>query len=328
MPPVRAAPRDRYAPYRIPRPQVPRQHSPTDYVDDLFKKVMQRIPLQAYREIFHDCQDYMDMMVHLPRPNWESSTMLYVCPKFRSVRRATNLHSAPMHWHPKSVIRAGTGITEFRDAALNANPGPLVIALAEKVISLWTSANSLRQLHRFIDVRQPALLEFPLPDGSNIRGDATPNDPLGLLHDEWKFRRAFIRHLHLPGLWVPGDRTHSRALSFSRLYGISRALLQMELDRCLPADINGERDNFIIDHQDPDLNKIRSIKSARNVIEKVLVDVAEEAFKEQQTAQARFFPNRAGHQIQMTRNEMLHYNLTPGVIHITLGKMIRVCCLS
>jgi hypothetical protein len=229
-----------------------------------------------------------------------------------------------MHWHPESVIHAGTGITEFRDAALKADPGPLVIALAEKVLSLWTSANSLRQLHRFIDARQPALLQVPLPDGSNIGGHTTPNDPFGSLQDEWNFRRAFIRHLHLPGLWAPGEKPDSRAVSFSRLYGLSRALLQMELERCPPVDTDEEKDDFIIHHHDPDLKQVAHIKTARNVIEQVLAHVAEVAFEEQQTAQARFFPNRAAPQIPMTRNARLQHNLTPEVIHITLEKMISV----
>ena len=70
--------------------------------------------------------------------------------------------------------------------------------MAEKVISYWTSANSLKQLHRFIDSRHPVLRQVPLPDGSNI-SDASSRDSRASLQYEWAFRRAFIRFLHLPG---------------------------------------------------------------------------------------------------------------------------------
>jgi hypothetical protein len=229
-----------------------------------------------------------------------------------------------MHWHPETVICRHGDLSALREAASKTSLSPAIHKNAEKVLSLWTSANSLKQLHRFADARQPSLLEPPLPDGSNIGGDAAQGDYKDSLRHEWMFRRALVRHFHLPGLFSTGEKPAEAVVSFSRLYGIGRCLLELELERCPSQETVGGEDDYLLSTLDPDADLVSWIKSSREIIEDTLNEVAETAYEEHQTTRSRFFPNNnMTSQTPLSREERLQRSLSPDLMHIMLDKMIK-----
>lgn len=192
---------------------------------------------------------------------------------------------------------------------------------AEKVLSYWTSANSLKQVNRFIDARQPCLFEIPIADGSNIPENAV-DDPKESLLSEWMFRRIFVRCLHLPGLWFTGEVPTERVKTFGWLYGIARCLLEFELKRC-PEEGDGElADDYYIDLHDPEVETFLWVKESRDTIIDVLDEVAGLAYVEHESLKKKFFPNAA--QPELTREQMLERNLTDQYMPIMLNAMIKV----
>lgn len=230
-----------------------------------------------------------------------------------------------MYSHPNTTIRADTDLDTLRQAIIEHPLPPTASANTnanvEKVISYWTSANSLKQLHRFADSRQPNLLQVPLPDGSNIPSDSSL-DPKSSLPDEWQFRRSLIRFLHLPGLWYSGGP--DRVFTIGHLYGISRFLLELELEACPPEDNDDEDDDHPIVLDMSNGPTMSWIKESRNYIERILDHVAQEAYKEHQPIGSRFFPRNTT-ATQLTKEEILQRNLSPQLVHITLEKVIEVC---
>lgn len=180
------------------------------------------------------------------------------------------------------------------------------------------------QFHRFADGRQPSLLEPPLPDGSNIGGDAVQGDYKDSLRHEWMFRRAFVRHLHLPGLFSTGAKPAEAVVSFSRLYDIGRCLLELKLERCPSERTLGGEDDYLLSTLDPDADLMSWMKSSREITEDILSEVAEIAYEEHQTTRSRFFPNsNITSQASLSREERLQRNLSPDLMHIMLDKMIK-----
>ena len=224
-----------------------------------------------------------------------------------------------MHWHPRTVIRTAMDILEIREATRNTMPGPTTLDMANKVISYWTSANSLKQLHRFTDSRHPVLPQIPLPDGSNI-GNISSSDPGASLQDEWAFRRAFVRFLHLPGLWFSGERPWERHEAFTQLYGIGRCLLELEVERCSPITTADGAESYLTSPFDPNGYLFSWITPTREVVEATLDHVAAAAYRDPPTLRSRFFGNRAA----LTNEERLRRNLSEECMPAMLDEMIRV----
>lgn len=65
-------------------------------------------------------------------------------------------------------------------------------------MSYWTSLNSLRQLHRFVDKRQRKILVMAIED--KFTDEECNADNSESVEYEWLLRRLFIRCLHFPGL--------------------------------------------------------------------------------------------------------------------------------
>lgn len=233
-----------------------------------------------------------------------------------------NTNSPPMHWHPRTIIAAGRDLNVLRDAAKTHPPPPTAASAAEKVISYLTSANSLKLLHRFVDSRQPNLLQVPLPDGSNIIDHSTGDDDNSLLH-EWMFCRIFVRFLHLPGIWFSGKIPEERLRAFGYIYGISRCLLELELERCPVKNTSVDYEEYPIDLNGPEGELLSWIKPCRDNIEFILDEIAKIAYEDHQTIASRFFPNR-NTTFSLTKKEKLLRNLSPQFVHIMLDKMINV----
>jgi hypothetical protein len=100
-----------------------------------------------------------------------------------------------------------------------------------KVVSLLTSANSLKLLHRFLHKDLPVLTRGPLPDRSNLRDNYVNPSDMDVLKHEWQFYRTWIRLLHFPNMVPRKDQYHiPRALNpgreiFIPLYRIGKLLL-------------------------------------------------------------------------------------------------------
>lgn len=231
-----------------------------------------------------------------------------------------NVNSPPMHWHPRTMIAAGRELHALRNAT---KPPPTAASTAEKLNSYLTSANSLKLLHRFVDFRQPGLSRVPLPDGTNIVGSSTGDYQNSLVH-EWMFRRIFIRFLHLPGLWISGANSKDWFTGFAHLYGVSRCLLELELERCRERNTTVGYEEYPIDLDGPDGDSLSWIKLSRNKIEHILNEVAKIAYDEHQTISSRFFPGRAPPS-ELTAEEMVRRNLSPKFVPIMLDKMVKVC---
>lgn len=230
-----------------------------------------------------------------------------------------------MHWHPRTIVHAGSSLNALREAAIDSPPIPTVFRSAEKVISYWTSANSLKQLHRFTDSRQPDLFQIPLPDGSNLPDSASPDDVRSSLREEWMLRRAFVRLLHLPGIWFSGEKSSERLKAFANLYGVGRCLLEFELERCPTIDNAEREDDYYMDPENPHEHLFTWIRRARDIIEIGLNEVAEVAYEEHPSMSSRFFPGRtSASQTPLTREEKLRRNLTPQFMPIMLDNMIKV----
>jgi hypothetical protein len=151
--------------------------------------------------------------------------------------KMANICSPPLHWHPETVVNQCKHVVrKLFEIAKDMPKKPVLYRNADKLVSIWMSANSLKQLNRFVDVRQPSLLVPPLPDGSNLYHGAVADDPKRSPYFEWKFRRGFIRHLHLPGIWTYQEKPDERFISYGRLYAIGRCLLEHEMKRCQPLD--------------------------------------------------------------------------------------------
>lgn len=203
---------------------------------------------------------------------------------------------------------------------MEASLSPEAKKAAEKVISYWTSANSLKQLNRFVDARQPGLLEIPTPDGSNIP-DNVVNDPKESLLSEWMFRRIFVRCLHLPGLWFTGEIPTERFKTFGVLYGIARCLLEFELKRC-PEEGDGFTDDYRINVHNPEAETFLWIGESRAKIVDVLDEVASVAYVQHGSLGSQFFPNKA--RPALTREQILERNLTSQYMPKMLDLMIKV----
>jgi hypothetical protein len=233
-----------------------------------------------------------------------------------------------MHWHPETIIQTDTDIVRVQEAASDSSLAPSTLKMVEKVISYWTSANSLKQLHRFTDSRHPSLIQVPLPDGSNIR-DASSRDPRGSLQDEWAFRRAFIRLLHLPGLWFSGEVSIERYQAFTHLYGIARCLLEFELDRCPTILIEGNMESYQMEAYNPLTDSLSWILPTRETVELALDHVGAAAYSEYESLRSRFFPNREPPvQPALTDEEILQRNLSAQFMPAMLNEMIKVQCIA
>lgn len=112
----------------------------------------------------------------------------------------------PMHSHPRTDIACNNDLSTLTRRAVEANTAFQSRALAkgnyDKIIALWTAANSLKLLHRFTHRDQPFLLRRPLPDGENlldwrVSKESTEDPGLHKVHAEWQFYRFWIRFLHL-----------------------------------------------------------------------------------------------------------------------------------
>lgn len=232
--------------------------------------------------------------------------------------------SPPMHWHPEAVIRIDNyeDMKKAHEAALAYNTDPIVSRKAGKVLAYWTSANTLKLLHRFAHERQPDLFHIPLPDGSNIGVLAG-----GMaLQYEWMLRRAWIRHLHLPGVLQGGSLYADRMAQLGSIYAIGRVLLEVELKWCPPHDTYWEEDDYHVPRDDPDDGHLVDwIKDSRNVIRDVLEEINPIVYEEHQTASSRFFPHRQNNSAPpLSKEERLRRNLSPELINIVLDKMINV----
>ena len=130
----------------------------------------------------------------------------------------------PMHFDSRNHIRCNTDLENLANGVVAAQTpeNHPAKALLEKVLSYWTSANSLKQLERFADIRQPYLDRLPLPDGMNLhhRG-CTPAQYSEVILMEYSFRRLWIRHLHFPGLLAANL---GRQKSFDQLYKCARVV--------------------------------------------------------------------------------------------------------
>lgn len=76
----------------------------------------------------------------------------------------------PMHFDRRNYIQCNIDLRNFADAAITTQYPRSHPAknLLQEVLSYWTSANSLKQLERFADMRQPTLHRVPTPDGTNF----------------------------------------------------------------------------------------------------------------------------------------------------------------
>jgi len=108
----------------------------------------------------------------------------------------------------------------------------------------WTSAHSLKLLHRFLDHQQcPLLVEPKMNDGSNIPRVSSKQK---ILYWEWEFYRHLVRTLHHAGMTKPitdhnGDTIlhNDRLNDLLYLYMVSRYLLEYEL-RDVPATYDAD----------------------------------------------------------------------------------------
>ena len=111
-----------------------------------------------------------------------------------------------MHFDTRNNIHGNADLRKLAEFGVTIDFPPSHPATKpfETVLSYLTSANSLKQLERFADERQPYLCRQPWPDGSNLTQDfCTANPPAPYHPDleiEYKFRRLWIRHLHFPDL--------------------------------------------------------------------------------------------------------------------------------
>jgi hypothetical protein len=132
----------------------------------------------------------------------------------------------PMHFDKRNYIQCNIDLRNFADAAITTQYPQSHPAkkLLQKVLSYWTSANSLKQLERFADTRQPTLHRVPTPDGTNLHRNARSVPPaqyVDELYFEHYLRRLWIRHLHLPGLMAANT---GREYSLRSLYNCGRAV--------------------------------------------------------------------------------------------------------
>jgi hypothetical protein len=101
----------------------------------------------------------------------------------------SRIMKGPMYWNGRTTIRCNEHLKHLAEASSSIAPDHAAIKILEKVLSFWTSANSLKQLERFADERQPGLLQKPLPDGSNLFDSRVNPDRSDDLYNEWFLRR-------------------------------------------------------------------------------------------------------------------------------------------
>lgn len=235
-----------------------------------------------------------------------------------------NISSPPMHWHPRTPIRTKRNMARLREAALGSSVSAAVRKDAEKVSSYWTSANSLRQVHRFTDTRQPPLYQNPLPDGSNISLHSG-YDHHSTLYEDWRYRRTLVRLLHLPGIWFSGDNPRERFNALGDLYGFGRCLLELELKRCPPIndESRGLIDDFELSHDFDHYYLFLWIKRSRDIIDPIVEEVAELAYTKRKTLGEQFFKKRKVAD-NPTDEEILAQNFAPDQLAGTLDAMVKV----
>jgi hypothetical protein len=191
---------------------------------------------------FWHCNNFLDLVVplpdwtarnmsHLTNFRWrEALEVLNANPLFRDLDNDTNqtihddaeAHAAifrgeaevpsttfkpPMHLHPQTDIACNNDLSTLTRRAIEASTAFHSRAFTkdnyDKVVSLWTAANSLKLLHRFTHREQSLLLRRPLPDGRNLEDNTVTsfsqtnsNDLVYPLHAAWQYYRQWIRFLH------------------------------------------------------------------------------------------------------------------------------------
>ena len=110
----------------------------------------------------------------------------------------------------------------------------------EAILTLWTSACSLKQIDRYLSLDQAQLNAPPLEDGINLRDASVNPSRQKSFEMERLLRKLTIAFLHLPGiLELPYDPsnpqippqgfTNKRLIALRKLYNAARVLLKKEL---------------------------------------------------------------------------------------------------
>jgi hypothetical protein len=136
----------------------------------------------------------------------------------------SQIMKGPPHFHSGNFIQGSDQLKHLAEAGYkmlqNLHPRSSEARLLGPVLGLWESANSLKQLERFNDTRQPRLSARPLPDGRNVR--VVAGDEEVVL--EWMFRRLLVKILHFPGIHAANSQ---RAAAIDQdLYFVARAVRQ------------------------------------------------------------------------------------------------------
>jgi hypothetical protein len=247
---------------------------------------------------------------------------------------ASRFSQSAMHTHPDTVVRCNRDLHDLQKAISIIPEDHLAKGKFEKVLSYWTSANSLKLLDRFISQGH-----CPLRDDPNHKTfyNNLPSDhhvsytPDWTLRHDFYLRRNLVRLLHYPGLirfilFEDGQSLLDPKLpqKFTYVYGSGRMLLQLEVQKiCKTINPLGvETDNYEKRHlvEESYAYHLDFISQARRKILSVLEEIAKIAFEPPRSLGSRFF-NRP--QPALTREEILRTNLEYSEITL-MNRMIEV----
>jgi len=223
-----------------------------------------------------------------------------------------------MHRHPLSIIKSSTGLEKLIKVASQVSPERMADERFQKVMAVYNGANALKLIHRFIDKRQPHLLEYPQRvDGSDILSTDINPQQSDILVYERRFQRLWIRFLHRKGLHryegrLPGgvQQSGTVARSLYELYGAGRLFLEEEIDSKRENRIT---DDYEIDLNDPASDTFQWMSTTRRVILTALEAMKAVALTPRPALSARFtmgpYSRAAPPGPQLTNEQLLDLNL-------------------
>jgi hypothetical protein len=261
-----------------PPPSISEQHSVL--LHKLWNHYRDTTPAAASSVISDDCVDnYMGMAFEEYHPirnvivTYPDGATENIQARMKS-EGGSKIMKGALHIHPNSIIQCSPELVRLMEIVENAvktaprdHPS---IRKGEKLLSYWTSANSLKQIHRWLCHRQPSLYEDPRTDGTNLRGFTNPPMYRGF-HDEYVLRKQLIRALHYRGMTIIGKDgiviNYDRIWDLVIMYSIGRYMLEEEVANT-NIDIGPglSTDQYSLEITDPDEPNLRWISESRRII--------------------------------------------------------------